>query len=205
MDTTDTENEQSWKHVTISCTASERSTNPLRAEYSTLRAKLLLGCYRKGDASDPDTYVAAIAAVLATCEPDVIREATDPRTGIQSTEKFAAFMPNAGEVKTFCADLATRKERLAHYRRLPPPEPRVRRAIPPDPTPDQKTGKHPPGTILSNFDEAFRIYGRPVGDLPAERAFSPPPYVGPPFVPHTDEALRRIYGIHPSFKQEAAE
>ena len=28
---------------------------------------------------------------------------------------------------------------------------------------DPATGKHPAGTILSNFDEAFRLYGRPIG------------------------------------------
>ena len=63
------------------------------------RAALLFGCYRRGDANDPDTYVAAVAAVLSLYEPDIIREATDPRTGIQTAEKFAAFMPNAGELK----------------------------------------------------------------------------------------------------------
>ncbi len=201
MDTpTDTENAESWKRPPISSTPSEASTNPLRVIYSSQRARLMLGCYRKGDANDPDTYVAAIAAVLAMYEPEIIREATDPRTGIQSTEKFTAFMPNAGEVRTFCADLAARNERLDRYRQLPPPEPRVRRPIPPDPAPDPKTGKHPPGTILSNFDEAFRIYGRPVNDLPSKESFSPPPYTGPAFVPYTDDQLRACYGIHPDFK-----
>lgn len=206
MEPTDTD-EQSWKRPTISSTPSEASTNPLRAIYSGQRARLMLGCYRKGDANDPDTYVAAIAAVLATFDPEIVREATDPRTGIQSTDKFTAFMPNAGEVRTFCVDLAARKERLERYRLLPPAEPRVRVPVPPDPPVDPQTGKHRPGTILSNFDEAFRLYGRPVNDLPTgERSFTPPPYTGPPFVPHTHEALRRHYGIHPSFQvQEAAE
>lgn len=146
--------------------------------------------------------MAAIAAVLATFEPEIIREATDPRTGIQGTEKFAAFMPNAGEVRTFCVDLGSRKERLDHYRQLPPPERTIRRPVLPDPAPDPKTGKHPPGTILANFDEAFRLYGRPVGDLASTHELTPPPYTGPPWVPHTHERLRAIYGVHPSFKDE---
>lgn len=33
----------------------------------------------------------------------------------------------------------------------------------------------------------------------------PPPYRGPPFVPYTDEQLRKLYGIHPSFVSEPAE
>jgi hypothetical protein len=66
---------------------------------------LLFGQYRRGDANDPETYVAAVAAVLSCYSNDTIREATDPRTGISATEKFAAFMPNPGEVKLFCDDL----------------------------------------------------------------------------------------------------
>lgn len=112
--------------------------------------------------------MAAIAAVLAMYEPDLIREATDPRTGIQATEKFAAFMPNAGELKIFCDAIASQRARYARYRQLPPPERVERRPFPPDPAPVNDPaspfhGKHEPGTILSNFDAAVRLYGRPVG------------------------------------------
>lgn len=163
----DTDTELSWRRPTISSSGSADSTPQHRAAYATERARLMLGCYRRGEANDPDTYVAAIAAVLATFELDIIREATDPRTGIQSTEKFAAFMPNAGEVKAFCDALASRKLRLAHYRALPPPGRVTRRAPPPDPpvindATSPHHGKHPPGTILANYDEAVRLYGRPL-------------------------------------------
>jgi len=95
-------------------------------------------------------------------EPDIIREATDPRTGIQSKPKFAAFMPNSGEVKEFCDALINEKARFAKYRSLPPPSRPVRRPVPPDPAPGPD-GKHPPGTILSNYDDAVKRYGRPIG------------------------------------------
>lgn len=73
---------------------------------------MLFGCYRRGDANDPDTYVAAISAVLARYEPVLIREVTDPNSGIQTTEKYMSFMPNAGELKVYCDGVAARKDRL---------------------------------------------------------------------------------------------
>lgn len=191
---TDTGNEPSWKRVTISSTESERSMNPLRAQYATVRAKLLIGCYRKGEANDPDLYVSAVAAVLTLYEPEIIRQATDPRIGIQTVEKFVAFMPNAGELKAFCEALAARQARIAGYQSLPPARPVVRRPMPPsDPAPGPD-GKHASGTILANYDEAFRIYGRPMGDESPRKDWHPPPYTGPAFVPYTDDELRRLYG-----------
>lgn len=83
---------------------------------------MLFGSYRRGDANDPDAYVAAIAAVLAMYEMDLIREVTDPRTGISATEKFASFMPNAGELKLYCDGEARRKANLARLAALPKPD-----------------------------------------------------------------------------------
>jgi hypothetical protein len=73
---------------------------------------VLFACYRRGDANDPDRYVAAIAAVLAVHDFDLIREVTDPRTGIMTDEKYMSFMPNAGELKVYCDGVSARKERL---------------------------------------------------------------------------------------------
>lgn len=71
----------------------------MHLEYATKRARLMFGCYRKGDANDPDTYVAAVAAILADYDDDVIRRVTDPRTGIARKLKF---MPNPAEVAEEC-------------------------------------------------------------------------------------------------------
>jgi hypothetical protein len=98
---------------------SEPSTNLPRATYATERAEVLFGGYRRGDANDPERYVAAIAAVLACYEPDLIREATDPRTGISAAEKFMSFMPNSGELKAFCDALAQRRRRMGEYAAMP--------------------------------------------------------------------------------------
>lgn len=64
--------------------------------------------------------MAAIAAVLARHSADLIREVTDPNTGIQTTEKYMTFMPNAGELKVYCDGVAARKERLQRLGSLPP-------------------------------------------------------------------------------------
>jgi hypothetical protein len=68
-------------------------------EYAAERARTLFGCYRKGDANDPETYTAAITAILAEYSPEVIQRVTDPRTGIARTNKW---MPNPAEVAEAC-------------------------------------------------------------------------------------------------------
>lgn len=59
----------------------------------------MFGCFRKGDANDPATYVAAVTLILADYEPEVIRRVTDPRAGIPRKMKF---MPNPAEIAAAC-------------------------------------------------------------------------------------------------------
>jgi hypothetical protein len=96
---------------------------------------MLFGCYRRGDANDPDTYVAAIAAVLSGYDTDLIREVTDPRTGICTAEKFMSFMPNAGELKVYCDGVAARRDRIQRLGALPAPDFTRARLPPPPPAP----------------------------------------------------------------------
>lgn len=103
--------------------------------YAAERAKVLFGSYRRGDANDPDRYVAAIATVLAGYETDLIREVTDPVTGIAATEKFMTFMPNAGELKVYCDAIASRRERVQRLGALPRPDFTRQRLPPPEPMP----------------------------------------------------------------------
>jgi hypothetical protein len=67
--------------------------------YAGQRAKLLLGCYRTGDANDPATYVAAITAVLARFPRDVITAITHPVTGLPSKKDW---LPTVKEVYEAC-------------------------------------------------------------------------------------------------------
>lgn len=63
------------------------------------RARTLFGCYRKGDAHDPETYVAAVAAVLSEYPDDTIWTVTDPRAGLPSK---VGWLPTVKEVKDAC-------------------------------------------------------------------------------------------------------
>jgi hypothetical protein len=67
---------------------------------------VLFGCYRAGDANDPETYSAAVAAVLATYPPDVVKRVTDPRTGLPGRSKW---LPTVSEVRDECERLAAQE------------------------------------------------------------------------------------------------
>ncbi|QPF81654.1 hypothetical protein IC762_17665 [Bradyrhizobium genosp. L] len=76
----------------------------------------MFGCYRKGDANDPETYTAAITAVLARYPEDVIQAVTHPATGLVSRLKF---LPAVAEVREACEDLMQpRREREAYEKRV---------------------------------------------------------------------------------------
>lgn len=67
--------------------------------YAAERARLLLGCYRTGEANDPQTYVAAITAVLSRYPVDVITAVTHPVTGLPIEVKW---LPSVLEVREAC-------------------------------------------------------------------------------------------------------
>jgi hypothetical protein len=81
-------------------TLTRPQTNP---GYAAERAKILFGCYRRGEANDPDTYVAAITAVLAEYDLDVIKYVTDPRTGLPRKTNF---LPTIPELDKACVEHA---------------------------------------------------------------------------------------------------
>jgi hypothetical protein len=66
---------------------------------------LLLGCYRTGDANDPETYVAAIAATLARYSEDIITDVTHPVSGLPSKKSW---LPTVKEVHDACEELDDR-------------------------------------------------------------------------------------------------
>jgi hypothetical protein len=74
-------------------------TNQHQATYAAERARLLFGQFRKGDANDPQTYTASITAVLSRYPADIMREVTDPRTGLASRLDW---LPTVKEVHDAC-------------------------------------------------------------------------------------------------------
>lgn len=89
-------------------------------------AKLLLGCFRTGDANDPAVYSGAVIAILSDYPMDVIRQAVDPRRGLPSKSKW---LPTVFEIKEECESIMAprrrEEERVAREeerkRTLPPP------------------------------------------------------------------------------------
>ena len=89
-----------------SLTAFEAST-PTSPELPAIKAKQLFGCFRRGHANDPDTYAAAIAAVLTRFAPEVVAYVTDPRTGLPSRSNW---LPTVYEVRLACEERAAEIE-----------------------------------------------------------------------------------------------
>lgn len=80
------------------------------------QAGLLLGCYRTGDANDPEVYAAAIIAVLSDYSLEVMRLVCDPRCGLPSR---VSWLPTVAEVKSACNLEAERLDRIAKYQAMP--------------------------------------------------------------------------------------
>lgn len=85
---------QSRQHLTDT----SRALSEKRAE-TTKQARLLLGCYRTGDANDPEVYTAGVIAVLSTYPMEVVRLVCDPRSGLPSKVKW---LPTIAEVRDEC-------------------------------------------------------------------------------------------------------
>ena len=83
-----------------------------RALFAAKRAAILFGCYRRGEANDPETYTMGITAILSEYSEEVILHVTDPRTGIARKIKF---LPSIPEVDAACmahADWCAKRDEL---------------------------------------------------------------------------------------------
>lgn len=92
--------------------AKSRRSDPAQALFAAERAKILFGCYRRGDANDPETYTAAITAILAEYPEEVIQHVTDPRTGIARRTNW---LPTVAEIDMACiasADFIEKRDQL---------------------------------------------------------------------------------------------
>jgi hypothetical protein len=68
-------------------------------DYAIKRAKILVGCFRKSDANDPEIYAAAVVAVLVRWPVDVITSVTEPATGLPSK---CQWLPSIAEITEAC-------------------------------------------------------------------------------------------------------
>lgn len=112
---TENRNLPSSRHQTPSSGECKNLTSPLLAAQ---RARILFGCYRTGEANDPETYVAAIAAMLTCFPSDIVHQITDPKIGVASKSKF---LPSVAEIREACEKIVSSRQaaldRLAHAER----------------------------------------------------------------------------------------
>lgn len=146
----------SFKPLTISAENLPSSTvhQDSLTGYAAGRAKLLLGCYRTGDANDPETYVAAVTAILARYPEEVITAVTHPATGLPAK---TSWLPTIKEVTDACnAAVEPIKQNEARQKRINEQlEMRVRAelGVGERPTLEQMQAKHGKDWGLNLFDE----------------------------------------------------
>jgi hypothetical protein len=71
-------------------------------------ARILIGCYRRGDFDDPEVFLRALIALFMHYPEEIVRRVTDPVTGVPGSLKWP---PTIAEVKSAC------EERMAPYYR----------------------------------------------------------------------------------------
>lgn len=76
--------------------------------------KLLFSAYRLDQYSDPDGFMAQAAIVLSGYDPEIVCYVTDPRTGIQRTQKFP---PTISEITDACEARGAAKAREVELER----------------------------------------------------------------------------------------
>ncbi len=120
-----------------------------------------------------DSYIGNMAALLCTFPRLIALQCADPIKGVVTKTKF---IPTVADVVQWCEPLTADMQRsvaredridkqLTEREAWERAHPGVYERAEPGANlkPDAETGRHPPGTILSNYDEAVRLYGRPIG------------------------------------------
>lgn len=62
----------------------------------------MLGCYRTGDANDPEVYITGVLAVLSCYDLDVVDQVVHPMSGLPGRVKW---LPTIAEVKSACEEI----------------------------------------------------------------------------------------------------
>jgi hypothetical protein len=127
-------------------------------------AERLLKQFSHQSGTDPKAFLTSIASILMHYPVAIGEEVVDPFHGLPSQIKYCT----PYDVRQACEAVAERLARIA--KAGPPliPRKQIEGFVSPDPPPGPN-GVHPPGTILSNFTEATRLYGRPIGAFEAGR------------------------------------
>lgn len=72
-------------------------------------AKTMLGCFRTGDANDPEVYVTAVIAVLCRYELSIVEAVTSPTDGLPARLNW---LPTVAEIRKACEEVHAQNSRL---------------------------------------------------------------------------------------------
>jgi hypothetical protein len=131
--------------------------------------QLLSGYPNLKDVHDPEGYISSLCTILT------LYDSRDAIAGVNAVADHREFPPSRFELRQACERAAIERLKFERLRGMGPPQPLKRLEKPADAPPDPVTGKHPPGTVLTNYDAAVRLYGKPIGeDDPRHSRFSGP-------------------------------
>ncbi len=119
----------------------------------------MFGCYRRDEAADPDTFVAAVTMILSRYPADVVEAITDPFAGLPSrkNERGYSGLPDVADVKEACEAEAARQVRMAAYAKIT-----IQKRLPGPPRPPEATIFTPKG--FPRWDKLMRRFE--AGDQP---------------------------------------
>ena len=150
---------QSLKVNPASLPSKESSTTPkCDPQLVKQRMKVLFSAYRLDQYSDPDGFMAQAAIVLSGYDPEIVCYVTDPRTGIQRTQKFP---PTISEITDACEAQVTARARAIELekwreRKRVSDELKAKGITKPEPIP----GRFGYGEFLERFGQHARPIGR---------------------------------------------
>lgn len=84
-----------------SLTESSQNSEEKKA-HATRCATILLGCYRSGDANDPEIYVSSVVAMFCAYPVDVMERVVNPVTGLPARSQW---LPTLAEVRSACEEI----------------------------------------------------------------------------------------------------
>jgi hypothetical protein len=116
----------------------------------------MLAGYPSLNPNDMAEYLTSLTAILLAYAPAVAQIATE------EVANKCKFPPSRAELHQACEAAAARQDKIDRYLQFGPSESTSRNDPGPDPEP-AADGKHPIGTILANFTDATKRYGRPIG------------------------------------------
>ena len=130
------------------------SSTPANRATSLIR-QLLSGYPSLKDIHDPEGYFSNLVTILMMY-PEI-----DAAAGVAAVANHGGeFPPSRFTLRQACEKATQDRVRLEKLRAMPKSNPTRTLPRPADPPPGPD-GKHPPGTILSDYVGAVRLYGRP--------------------------------------------